>query len=194
VNDGGPRVDARKTRGRRRWGCFERALYCWTERFSPGAWPYVRGREGLWVLTRSLLLLFAVYGGAQEWHMVAIPLATLLGADLVVANTSIALRRDPRPLNVLRSHVLTFTGFVSLPLVFSPYWLWLLEAEFRGSVWDRGVDATWQSVRTMTTTGPEVSLSSSAKILASIETFVGIYFLVIVIATYVSWLKEESAR
>jgi hypothetical protein len=146
------------------------------------------------VLVRWLLLGLAVYTAAHEWYLITIVVATFLGGDLLAANTSIILRRDPRPLNTLRSHVFTFVGFVSLPLVFSPYWLWLLPCEFRGHPMSRSVDATWQSLRTMTTTGPDVPLTSAAKVLAGIETFVGIYFLVIVIATYVSWLKEESAR
>jgi hypothetical protein len=139
-----------------------------------------------------LLLGLAVSGSAQGLHAVTVPFATLLGADLLVVNTSIILRRDPRPINVLRSLVLTFVGFVSLPLMFSPYWLWLVD--FPESTWCRSVGATWQSIRTLTTAGPEGPLTSAAQVLAGVETFVGIYFLVIVIATYVSWLTEDPAH
>lgn len=182
-------VEARKALTRGRWGRVEHALRWWADRGSPGAWPFVRGREGFWVLLRLLLLGVALCGAAHQWYVPAmVGVSTLLGADLLVANTSIVLRRDPRPINVLRSHVLTFIGYVSLPLVFSPYWLWLLD--FPGTPFCRSVDATWQSIRTLTTTGPDVTLTSGARVLAGAETFVGIYFLVTIIATYVSWWKE----
>jgi hypothetical protein len=113
--------------------------------------------------------------------------AALLGLDLLVVNTSIIFRSDPRPLSVLRSNVLTLSGYVSLPLVFAPSWIWF--HAFQGSPLCRSIDATWQSVRTLTTAGPDVGLAPAAKALASVETFVGIYFLGIVIAGYVSWLK-----
>jgi hypothetical protein len=84
-------------------------------------------------------------------------------------------------------------AYVSLALSFVPFWLWLHDFPSPAlGVWgagERTLDALWQSIRTMTTAGPEGTLCRGAKVLATVESVIGIYFLSIIVAGYVSWLQ-----
>jgi hypothetical protein len=90
-------------------------------------------------------------------------------------------------------------GYASLALAFAPFWLGLhdfpsLQSNIYWAAADRSLSATWQSVRTLTTAGPEGTLCPGAKVLAAFESLVGIYFLSIIIAGYLSWLQGGPRR
>jgi hypothetical protein len=186
-------VDRQELKARRIWQRIENWIQAYAYRGNPSAW--LRNREGWWVLARLLLLGFAVCGAARGCLLLALPLALYLGADVLLVNTALIFRRDPRPLSLARSVLFTMVGYVSLALAFAPFWLWLHEG-FQGAPWQqRSLDAAWQSIRTLTTAGPDVTpLCREAKVLAAVESFVGIYFLSIIIAGYVSWLGKGEAR
>jgi len=117
---------------------------------------------------------------------IAVVVGSLLAIDILLFNTGVVFV-SARPANLLRSNLFTAFGYVSLALAFSPFWLWLHCS--RGSGIARIFDAIHQSVRTLTTAGPEGPLSNGAKVLASVESLLGIYFLSIIIAGYLSLPK-----
>ncbi len=57
----------------------------------------------------------------------------------------------------------------------------------------RSLDAIYQSIRTLTTAGTDITtLCRWGKLLASFEGIVGIYFLSVVIASYISLKPKEE--
>jgi hypothetical protein len=149
---------------------------------------YFNRGEGWWILLRFGLLGFCTYAAARGWCPgIAAGASFLLGVDILLFNTAVVFVTG-RPLNGLRSNVFTMASYVSLALVFSPFWL-LFHDFTNATACTRTLDAIYQSVRTLTTAGPEDALSSGGKILASVESLVGIYFLSIIIAGYLSFLR-----
>jgi hypothetical protein len=188
----GPEADEmakRRLRTWSRWGWIE-GRFRWyvfvgnpSERFR-----YFRQREGRWVLLRFILLGVCTVVAAAFDRFIYIPIvvSSVLAIDILLFNTAVVFV-TARPLNLLRSNVFTAFGYVSLALAFSPFWLWLHCSS--GTVITRTLDAIYQSIRTLTTAGPEGPLSVGAKVLASIESLIGIYFLSIIIAGYLSLPK-----
>jgi hypothetical protein len=78
--------------------------------------------------------------------------------------------------------------YVNLAQGFSIGWL-RLET---GSRCDRIVDAIHQSLRTITTAGPD-ELIPPAKGLVIVELLVGLYFAIIVLAIYASWARRPTS-
>jgi len=119
--------------------------------------------------------------------------------DILLFNTGVVFV-SARPLNLLRSNVFTAFGYVSLALAFSP--LWLLVPCFpnvTGSGWAtagrRSLDAFYQSVRTLTTSGTDIpGICRWGKLLASVEGLIGIYFLSIIIAGYLALPKGGRSK
>jgi hypothetical protein len=150
-----------------------------------------REREGKWVLLRFIILLIVgTLLPAAFDHVVVLSIAILVSSvlafDILFFNTAVVFV-TARPLNLLRSNVFTVFGYVSLAVAFAPLWLWLHVA--RGPATNRAVDAIYQSVRTLTTAGPEGELCVGAKLLATSESLIGIYFLSIIVAGYLSLQK-----
>jgi hypothetical protein len=140
------------------------------------------------VLLRFILLFVftAMAAVCDRLICIVVVVGSLLAIDILLFNTGVVFV-SARPMNLLRSNIFTVFGYFSLALAFSPFWLWLhCSGE---SAIARILDAIYQSVRTLTTAGPEGPLSGEAKALASFESLIGIYFLSIIIAGYLSLPK-----
>jgi hypothetical protein len=202
LDDGKPgTLFTRELRSRRTWDACERALQCYADCWNPSALCFLRKREGWWVLARLILLAVATWAAGDGWQWIPMLLALGLGADVLLFNTAMVFLPDRRPVSIIRSIAFTMVGYPSLALAFSPFWLWL--HDFPSSepyrplaAAHRALDATYQSVRTLTTAGPgdAGTLCAGAKGLVIIESFVGIYFLSIILAGYVSWLKGDQTK
>ena len=96
---------------------------------------------------------------------------------------------------ILRSVVLTMIGYVSLAIAFVPTWIVLCLTDGEGA-WPRIIAGIYQSVRTLTSAGPESDpprpLTAAAKVLASVEMLLGIYFVAVIIASYLSLKPKEE--
>jgi hypothetical protein len=186
----------RKLRMWRRWNWVERCFRAYVFVWNPSElFPYFREREGQWVLLRLIILGGCTIATALDCGTVlAMPLAFLLAADILLFNIAVVFV-TALPLSLLRSNIFTMTGYVSLALAFSPFWL-LLPC-FPGTkrtgllaAGGRSLDAFYQSARTLTTAGTDIpDLCRWGKALASIEGLIGIYFLSIIIAGYLSLPK-----
>ena len=153
----------RKLRMRSWWDWVERCLSAYVFVWNPSEFfRCFREREGLWVLLRFILLGVFTAMAAVFDHLIymAVWAASLLAIDILLFNTGVVFV-SARPLNLLRSNVFTAFGYVSLALAFSPFWLWFHCS--RGSAIARILDAIYQSVRTLTTAGPEGPLSSGER-------------------------------
>ena len=187
-------ADERERRMWRQWDGFELWLQRYVNRWNPAAFlPFFKNREGWWVLIRFILLWVLTYAAALGCFAIAIPFSLYLGADVFLFNTAVVFVTE-RPFKLIRSNLYTMVGYASLALAFSPFWLLLhcftsTEQNVYKAALDRTIDAVYQSVRTLTTAGPEGTLSGGAKLLASFESLLGIYFLSIIIAGYLSLSK-----
>jgi hypothetical protein len=127
-------------------------------------------------------------------------LAALLLADVLLANTAIVfvtgLHSGRRPLNPLRSVALTFAGYVSAAIAFSVFWVPFISASASDrmpSVSERMVESIYRGIRVLSPDGLDAGLSTTAKLLAGLEMLVGVYFLAILLAIYVSWATPRDA-
>jgi hypothetical protein len=193
----------RKTSNKRRtgawWRLIARRIRHYEERWTLPAWLGLDSREGWFVLLRTffLLLLLASIASCPAWlflncllpFVVAIVVAFIL-VDAIVANTSVVFLTQ-NPVNPLRSAVLTTATYFNLSQGFAVGWLPLGSAD--GSSWERIVSAMHQSIRTVTTAGPDGAITTAAaRHLVIIEMAIGIYFVTIVLAVYASW--AQTAR
>jgi Trk-type K+ transport system membrane component len=146
-----------------------------------------RGYEEIYVGLRLAILAVLPWPAALGCYWFAMVIALIFAAEILLFNTAVVFITR-RPVNVLRSVVLTMLGYVSLALAFVPVWI-----AFRyepGNVWDQMVSGFYHSAGALTTTGISTAdLGPGEKLFAIFETFVGIYFLAIIIAGYVSWMK-----
>jgi hypothetical protein len=169
------------------WLRVHRFLFCWVH-CGPSSWWWFKGREEVYVVLRFgvlvLLALLAVCG--HSWIWIAIIGAALLAIDILLFNTAVVFETgglgDP-----LRSIVLTLIAYVSLAVAFVPAWIWLSFHD--GSNRERIASGFYQSIRTLTTAGPEGVSCAGERMLASFEMVTGIYFLSIILAGYLSWLN-----
>lgn len=154
------------------------------------------GCEGWFVLTRTGVLILLI-GLSLRCPDVVVSIAVAGAAayfilDALVVNTAYVFESRP-PISPLRSALLTIVAYLDLALGFSVGWLWLGPAD--GSQWNRGITAVYQSLRTLATVGPEGNQASIwGKLLAIAELFVGLYFVVIVVAIYVTWARTGAAE
>jgi hypothetical protein len=168
------------------WFRVHRILYCYVACHPSRKWATV------YVLVR-LGALGALAGLAACGHYwVAIIFASAGALDILAFNTAVVFVTgglvDP-----LRSVVLTMLGYASLAIAFAPVWIALRFDRGAGArTWDQLVSGIYQSVRTITTAGPDGVCSTGEKLFASFETLVGIYFLSIILAGYLSWLGGKS--
>jgi hypothetical protein len=124
----------------------------------------------------------------------SIALAIPLAADILIFNTAVVFVTG-RPADPLRSIVLTMIAYVSLALAFAPAWIIFRFDRGAGArPWDQLSTGVYQSVRILTTSGPEGLVSAGEKFLASLEALVGIYFLSIILAAYLFWLNEAAKK
>jgi len=94
-------------------------------------------------------------------------------------------------------------GPYELSTIGSPLtWTWLpsssdtdcRRSEVSDAVAHCAMTAIYQSLRALATVGPDGSLSLAGKLLATIELFVGVYFLIVILAIYVSWAQSKRGR
>ena len=192
----------------RRWRRIRTYLRWYVFYFSPTEWfPYFKKREGRWVVLRLFLLCGCTIGSAFGvgtglailGTCLAILTSLALAADILLFNTAVVFV-TARPLSLLRSNIFTMMSYASLAVAFSP--LWLLVPCFpsaMGNGWAtagrRSLDAFYQSVRTLTTSGTDIpNICRWGKLLASLEGLFGIYFLSIIIAGYLSLPKEGRSK
>jgi hypothetical protein len=169
------------------WVSVERALTSYVQCHPSKDW------ETMYVLVRFALAAAAAGAAARDCHWFANILAMAIGVDILVFNTVVVFVTGGL-IDPFRSMVLTMVGYVSLALVFAPGWIAFQFDRGAGAprAWDQLVSGVYQSVRTMTTAGPEGVVSTGEKLFASFETLVGVYFLSIILAGYVSWLGGKS--
>jgi hypothetical protein len=131
---------------------------------------------------------------SDRWVVLAIGVAFLLTVDMLLFNTAVVFV-SALPLSLLRSNLFTVISYISLALAFSSAWLAVpcfpsTKATGLISALQRSLDAFYQSTRTLTTAGTDIqNLCRSGKLLASAEGLIGIYFLSIIIAGYLSLPK-----
>jgi hypothetical protein len=160
------------------------------------SFAYFRYREGRWVLARVLLLCVCTYVAALGDWLHGVIVALYLAADLLIFNTAVVFVTR-QPLNVFRSILLTMAGYPTLALAFAPGWL---SVGCCGSperdLWSpvpRGIAAVHRSLGALTSAGPDNPSCVWARILGITEALVGIYFVLIIVAAYLSWMKSGQA-
>jgi len=164
--------------------CLKRSVECWV----------FRGHEGCWVFARFLIVLALAGLAARGHYYLASAVALIPALEIVAYNTAVVFVTK-RIENRLRSVVLTIFAFASLAVAVSPIWIWLRFAETE-PVSTRLTTGIYQSVRTLTTAGPDSSCFSQQSTaamqwIASIEMILGIYFVAVIIARYLS-LKPKG--
>jgi hypothetical protein len=167
------------------WFRVHQLLHCWVEHN-----PF-QGYEEIWVALRfALLLLLALLVAYGWWPVPIIVAALFVAGEILIFNTAVVFVTgglvDP-----LRSIVLTMMGYGSLAIAFAPVWI-AFRFDSGVRTWDQFVSGIYQSVRTLTTAGPTDPLCTGEKLFASFEALVGIYFLSIILAGYLSWLGDKS--
>ena len=154
----------------------------------------LKDREGTYVTLRLVFVSVLAGVAARGCYSIAIGLAAFAAFDILIFNTAVVFRQSPLE-NLFRSAVLTMLGYVSLAIAFAPAWIGFRFQEGTRPL-DRLVSGIYQSVRTLTTAGPEggPELCVGEKVLASVEMFIGVYFLSIIIAGYLSRLNGGSTK
>jgi hypothetical protein len=118
-------------------------------------------------------------------RLAAAAVVAWLVADALVVNTVFVFVTG-QPINPLRSAVFAVGIYLNLALSFSVFYLSL--GCWEHLPWSkRATTAIYQSIRTITTAGPDGSVQGWAKSIAAAELLVGIYFLAIIIAGYAAW-------
>ena len=141
--------------------------------------------EGTYVALRLGILLLLSWLAAGGCYGIAIVFTSMIALDILVFNTAAVFVTGGFG-STFRSMTLTMIAYVSLALALAPVWIWL-RFQDDTSTWRRFGSGIYQSVRTLTTAGPDADhLGSGEKLFASFEMFAGIYFLSIIIAGYLS--------
>jgi hypothetical protein len=84
--------------------------------------------------------------------------------------------------------------YFDMALCFAVPWPWLVRDDRGCAWWERATTATYESLRTLATVGPENSPDRwIGKVLVIAELLVGIYFVAVIIATYASWAKTRPS-
>jgi hypothetical protein len=171
------------------WCRLRLCLRCYVHR-GPSSWWLFVGCEEIYVVARLAILAIATWMATfgRYWLYFAIVVTLLFAVDILLFNTAVVFVTR-RPGNILRSVVLTMIGYLSLAIAFVPAWI-----AFRccsGRPWEQIVSALSLSAGALTTAGVEQPVSTGEKLFGIFETFVGIYFLAIIVAGYVSWMKGE---
>jgi hypothetical protein len=157
---------------------------------------YFRYREGQWVVARFIILCLCTYVAALGDWLHGVVAALYLGADVLLLNTAIVFVTG-QPLNVLRSVVLTMVvGYPSLALAFAPLWLVVTRCDGPElgpwSPLDHGVTAFHRSLGALTSGTAENAIAPVwTRTLGIIEHVVGLCYLVVIVAGYVSWMKGD---
>ena len=173
------------------WLAVHRFLFCWVHR-GPSSYfccPY----EEVYVALRLAVLVGLAWLATWGCYKTTIIGAAVLAIDMLLFNTAVVFETgglgDP-----LRSIVFTMIAYASLAVAFAPAWIVFRFGSGAGArTWDQLATGIYQSVRTLTTSGPETAFSAGEKLFASFEMLVGIYFLSIVLAGYLSWLNGGRA-
>ena len=178
----------------RRWLPIRRILRCWVH-CGPSSLSWFKDREGVYVGLRLLILviLAGVAPLCSVCYWISMIGAGVFAIDILLFNTAVVFEtgglEDP-----LRSLVLTMVAYASLAVAFAPGWIaFRFDSGAGARTWDQLSTGIYQSVRALTTTGPEGALYPWERLFASFETLVGIYFLAIILAGYVSWLNDGRA-
>jgi len=170
-----------------RWDRIENCLKRYVER----AW--FQGREEWWVFGRLFALLVLAWLAACGWYCPASVVALFLALQIVVYNTAVVFVTE-QITSKLRSVVLPMVGFTSLAVAFATLWIAASFSQTE-SPRQRFANAIYQSVRTITTAGPEsrpgAALTAPEQALASIEMLLGIYVVAVIVARYLS-LKPKG--
>jgi len=178
------------------WRRVESFLRSYNKRWTPPEYlSFFRNRDGWFFLTRTVLFVCLVFLAAYYPHwpilLFAFALAAYLVLDALVINTAIAFVLGS-PTNVLRSILRTFITYVDIALAFALGWLWL-DPGCPSDVKARVLKAFYQSLRTISTSGPELEHSSwSTQILVIAELSIGLYFVVVILAICVSWADATT--
>jgi hypothetical protein len=176
------------------WEHREQWLRRYSESRTPSELLFFKNREGWFVLARTGFLAVIVSGAASLNHVLAHTLAGILALYLIVdallVNTAYVFITGS-PVSPLRSAVLTIGTYFNLAQGFAVAWLWQ-DNQVSSSWPQRALMATYESLRTMATIGPEKGPRRwDGKLLVIIELLVGIYFVAIVIAIYASWAQKR---
>jgi hypothetical protein len=140
------------------------------------------------LLVSALLLLATALATVSSCVALVVALTALYPLfDTVVVNTAIVYSTG-RGIHPLRSAVL-MNAYLNVALCFGPWWLYLNWKA--GSPVARVMTAVYQSLLTLATVGPDVGsdapITAPGKLLVTVELLVGVYFLIVIPAIYVSW-------
>jgi hypothetical protein len=135
------------------------------------------------------VLVAAVWADRLSGHLVASVVALYLLLDALLVNTSYVFVSGS-PVSPVPSALLTMGTYLDLALCFAVPWVWLIRDDRRCALWERATTATYESLRTLATVGPESPPQWwVGKLLVVAELLIGIYFVAVVIATYASWAR-----
>jgi hypothetical protein len=183
------------------WARIDRFLTWWEEKASPVNWfgNALKGREGLWVVLRCVILLGLlklVFSSpvASAWCLIGLGVTVYLTLDIVCYNTSVVFvsRRPARP---LRSALLAFFSYLQLGVGFAAFYA-LFVRDFGVAVGARR--ALHSSVIIMTTLGytdlQPLPDRWGAATLFVIQLATSLYFLVILLAGVVAWAGDPKPK
>jgi hypothetical protein len=150
-------------------------------------------REGWFVVVRTVLLFGILLGelctDCLAVHILAGIIALYLLLDALAVNTSYVFLTGS-PISPVRSVLLTMGTYLDLALCFAVPWVWIVRDNKSCPVLERAITATYESLRTLATLGPENPPDWWAgRLLVVSEILVGIYFVAVVVAIYVSWAR-----
>jgi hypothetical protein len=177
-----------------RWRSYAGWLRWYADNWTPAELiPWFKNREGYFVLLRTGIFLGLNY--AALWCPVAaVVFAIYFLLDALVVNTTYVFvpstsRPSLPPIHPLRSALLTIVTYLNVAMAFAVAWLWVGHGATM-STWERIVDAVYQSLRTLATVGPESPACTwGMKLLIGAELLVGIYFVAIILAGYLTWIS-----
>jgi hypothetical protein len=174
-----------------RWWGYSQRLRWYSENCSLSALPCFKRRVGLFVFLRLVLFIGLLF---LALHCPAISgaIAAYFIVDALAVNTSYVFVTGS-PINALRSVVFTMVTYFSLALAFGVGWVCLGQIKENypcEGVMGLVVVAVYESVRILATVGPERAPTSLAgRVLLVGELLVGLYFVVIILALYASWVR-----
>lgn len=184
----------RKIKQEQRWKKVENFFESYERKYSPASWDCCLWREGWYLLLRFIIVCGIFYVITTELNIrniIFIVITGLLLFDLLVANASVAFV-TMKPLNRLRSFLLTLFAFTHLIIAFAIFY------KFFGDQFNSTTMCNTQliyfSAVTITTLGYGDYLPTGAvtQWLVVFQLLTGIFFLTGVLSRIISKNKTEK--